>query len=109
MAKKLFIGKYIDQKGVFSLLEDSGDGILRESFGKLQGGDSLKTICTELNKFFLKVQTGTSTNETAFIVSNLSSEMMIVESDSGMMFLGPLDPSEMRHFHDTFRAAGKYI
>ena len=111
MSKNLLIGRLANVKNVvYVILEDLGDGIIRETFDKLIGGDSIKEICTELIEF-LKIESfsNNKTSTTAFIVKNLSSEIMIVETNSRLTFLKPLRPEEMKFFYDTYFTEGKYV
>lgn len=106
--KNLFIGKSENPKLTFVLLEDLGNGVMRETFNKLMGGDSMQKICKELIKFQRKNGSKTKFAEISFSVKNLLSEMIIVETDSGLKFLKPLSSEEMKTFFDTYFTEGGY-
>ncbi|MBN2884324.1 hypothetical protein JXE04_00110 [Patescibacteria group bacterium] len=110
MAKNLFIGRVADTKNtVFMLLEDSGDGIMRETFNQLVGGDSMKKICRELIRFYKRDSSKANVMERAFTVKNLFSEMIAVNNDSRLTFLKPLTSEDMQLFYNTFFKEGKYV
>lgn len=116
--RKFFIGKTGQEanKTFIVLLEDSGNGVLIEPsdkpLDKLQGGEKeIKKICVELYNFFKKEQKKNQKElniKRMFTVSNLPSEMLTVDNDSGLMFLSPLSWKEMQTFCDTYCACGKY-
>lgn len=107
--KNLFIGKSENPKLTFVLLEDLGGGMMRETFDKLIGGDSMKKICKELIKFQKKNVSTSKFVDISFSIKNLLSEMIIVETDSGLKFLKPLSPEEMQIFFDTYFTEGGYV
>lgn len=109
MSKNLFIGKSENPKLTFVLLEDVGNGVIRETFDKLIGGDSMQKICKELVKFQRKSVSKIKFSDVSFTVKNLLSEMIIVETDSGLKFLKPLSSEEMQLFFDTYFTEGGYI
>ncbi len=119
-ARNFFIGKTIgkgkDEKPrkLFFLFEKGAneDEITQPAeFNALKGGEpDFKEISKILVKVYKTQSFFDNTNfaQTAFTVSNLQAEMIIVETDSCLKFIKPLSVDEFELFYNEYFVRGKY-
>lgn len=110
MKRTFFIGiVMLDDRLV--LLENI-DGVLQEPADKpfyaLAGGDPLFNICKALRQFYEAETIEFSGPRRIFVVSNLTAEIITVDSDSSLMFIRPLKFDEMNSFWKKYMEVGNY-
>lgn len=112
MARRFFIGKTTSVSGkvLFIILKKTSENTLTEPFKETEGGEpDFKKISKLLLQIFELERNYRNPSITAFSVSNLCSETILVNADSSLIFIEPVDHAEMKLFYNTYFTTGRYV